>query len=51
MPANYLQAALDKAHYEILSDDQSFYGEISGFDGVYAHAQHWKAAAGNWRKF
>lgn len=38
MLANYLQAAMDKAHYEILADDQSFYGEIPGFVGVYANA-------------
>jgi predicted RNase H-like HicB family nuclease len=38
MLSRYLQAALEKARYEILSDDQSFYGEIPGFDGVYAHS-------------
>ncbi len=27
-----------KARYEILPDDGSFYGEIPGFDGVYANA-------------
>jgi len=26
------------AKYEILSDDGTFYGEIPGFDGVYANA-------------
>ncbi|PYS46848.1 MAG: HicB family protein [Acidobacteria bacterium] len=33
-----MRAALHQARYEILSDDQSFYGEIPGFDGVYANA-------------
>ena len=27
-----------KASYEILPDDGTFYGEIPGFDGVYANA-------------
>lgn len=38
MLTNYIRAALHHARYEILSDDQSFYGEIPGFDGVYANA-------------
>ncbi len=38
MRANYLQAAIRQAKYEMLSDDGTFYGEIPGFDGVYADA-------------
>jgi predicted RNase H-like HicB family nuclease len=38
MLTEYVQAALKKARYEILSDDSSFYGEIPGFSGVYANA-------------
>jgi predicted RNase H-like HicB family nuclease len=38
MLSNYIRAALHRAKYEILSDDGSFYGEIPGFDGVYANA-------------
>jgi predicted RNase H-like HicB family nuclease len=34
----YIRAAMRKAHYEILSDDGTFYGEIEGFQGVYANA-------------
>lgn len=34
----YIKKALHKANYEILSDDDSFYGEIPGFQGVYANA-------------
>lgn len=37
MLTKYILAALKKAHYEILPDDGSFYGEIPGFDGVYAN--------------
>jgi len=39
MLIRYLQAALRRAHYEMLSDDGSYYGEIPGFDGVYADAR------------
>jgi len=35
---NYINEAMKKAKYEILSDDNSYYGEIPGFDGVYANA-------------
>ena len=38
MLIQYLRAALHQAKYEILTDDGSFYGEIPGFDGVYANA-------------
>lgn len=38
MLTQYIQAAMRQAKYEILSDDGSFYGEISGFQGVYANA-------------
>ena len=38
MLIRYLQAALRRAHYEMLSDDGSYYGEIPGFEGVYANA-------------
>lgn len=36
MLANYIRAAMSQARYEILPDDGTFYGEIPGFDGVYA---------------
>ena len=36
--SEYVTAALHKARYEILPEDRSFYGEIPGFDGVYANA-------------
>ena len=38
MLTHYIRAALHQAKYEILTDDGSFYGEILGFDGVYANA-------------
>ena len=33
-----IDAAMGKAKYEILADDHSYYGEIRGFQGVYADA-------------
>jgi len=38
MLTKYLETAMRQAKYEILSDDGTFYGEIPGFDGVYANA-------------
>ncbi len=38
MLTDYIRAAMRKADYEILPDDGTFYGEIPGFDGVYANA-------------
>ena len=39
MLTQYIQFAMQQAKYEILSDDESFYGEIPGFQGVYANAE------------
>ncbi len=39
MLTQYIQAAMHQAKYEILSDDGTFYGEIPGFQGVYANAE------------
>ena len=37
MLTTYIQSAMKHAQYEIL-EDQTFYGEIVGFQGVYANA-------------
>lgn len=37
MLARYIRVTMEQAQYEIL-EDQSFYGEIPGFNGVYANA-------------
>jgi predicted RNase H-like HicB family nuclease len=39
MLSQYIKAAMRQAKYEILSDDGSFYGEIPGFQGVWANAE------------
>jgi predicted RNase H-like HicB family nuclease len=38
MLTKYLEAAMRHAHYEILTDDGSYYGEIRKCRGVYANA-------------
>ncbi len=38
MLTRYIRAAMQKARYEILPDDNTFYGEIHGFQGIYANA-------------
>jgi predicted RNase H-like HicB family nuclease len=37
MLQKYIRTAMGKAHYEILPDDGTFYGEIPGFQGVFAN--------------
>ena len=51
MLTQYIQAAMRQAKYEILSDDGSFYGEIPGFQGVWANAELSKIAVTNSPKF
>ena len=38
MLTEYINAAMRKAVYEILPEDKFYYGEIPGFQGVYANA-------------
>ena len=39
MLKDYLDSAMRHAHYEILSDDGTYYGEIPECQGVYANAR------------
>ncbi|MBP5972154.1 MAG: type II toxin-antitoxin system HicB family antitoxin [Brasilonema octagenarum HA4186-MV1] len=43
MLTKYIQTALLKAKYKILSDDGTFYGEIPEFQGVWANADSLEA--------
>lgn len=36
MLTEYVAAALGKAHYEMINDDEPFYGEVRELPGVYA---------------
>ena len=40
MLTNYIRNAMKRAKYEILPDDGSIYGEIPGYEGVYANADN-----------
>ena len=39
MISRYIAEALGRAHYEILENDEGFYGSIPGFEGVWANTQ------------
>lgn len=39
MLSRYIQAAMNQAKYKILADDEGYYGEIPGFQGVWANAE------------
>ena len=36
MIREYIEAALERAHYEIIEDEQPFYGEVPELKGVWA---------------
>jgi predicted RNase H-like HicB family nuclease len=38
MLTQYIDSAMKRAHYEILEDDKSYYGEVKECEGVYANA-------------
>jgi predicted RNase H-like HicB family nuclease len=39
MLTEYIRGAMRRAKYEVLEDDGSYYGEIPGFQGVWASAK------------
>jgi len=36
MLTEYLRAGMERAHYEMIEDEEPFYGEIPGIEGVWA---------------
>jgi predicted RNase H-like HicB family nuclease len=38
MLTDYIRAAMRRATYELMEDDEGFWGEIPGFQGVWANA-------------
>ena len=36
MLLSYLEAALENAHYELIEDEEPFYGSVPGLQGVWA---------------
>ena len=47
MIREYIDAALRKAHYEIIDDDEPFYGEVPGLQGVWATGETLEACRDN----
>jgi predicted RNase H-like HicB family nuclease len=43
MLRQYIRGAMGQARDEILDDDGTYYGEIPGFEGVYANAESLEA--------
>lgn len=43
MLREYVSAAMRRAHYEILEEDGTYYGEIPDVEGVYANAESLEA--------
>ncbi|MDP2753976.1 MAG: type II toxin-antitoxin system HicB family antitoxin [Nitrospirota bacterium] len=39
MLIEYIQKAMELAHYEIIEDDGTYWGEIPGFQGVWGRAK------------
>ena len=39
MLTDYVEAAMRRARYKILEDDEGFFGEIPGFRGVWSNAR------------
>jgi len=39
MLSKYIDAALRRAHYEILPDGEGYYGSIEGLQGVWSNAE------------
>lgn len=36
MLTQYIEAALEEAHYEIIEDEEPYYGEVPSLEGVWA---------------
>jgi predicted RNase H-like HicB family nuclease len=36
MLTQYIQQALERAHYEIIKDEEPYYAEVAGLEGVWA---------------
>lgn len=49
MLTSYINAALRKAHYEILPDSEGYFGTIDSFQGVWAQADMLEARHENLR--
>jgi predicted RNase H-like HicB family nuclease len=39
MLSEYIRLAMEQAQYEIIEDDKTYFGEIPGFDGLWANGR------------
>ncbi|HET90369.1 MAG TPA: type II toxin-antitoxin system HicB family antitoxin [Chloroflexi bacterium] len=47
MLLQYIQTALDQAHYEMIEDEEPFYGEVAALPGVWATGKTLEACRRN----
>ena len=47
MLGEYIQTALDHAHYELIEDEEPYYGEVRELEGVYATGHSLEACRRN----
>ena len=47
MLLRYIQSALERAHYEVIEDEEPFYGEVSELEGVWATGKTLEACRNN----
>ena len=50
MLTDYVEAAMSRAKYKILAEDEGFFGEIPGFRGVWANARMLEACRNELRE-
>ena len=43
----YIQAAMERAHYELIDDDEPYYGEVPQLQGVWATGKSLEACRRN----
>ncbi len=47
MLRDYIKAALERAHYELIEDEEPFYGEVPGLKGVWATGETLESCRNN----
>lgn len=47
MITEYINEALKKAHYEIIEDEEPYYGEVHGLNGVWATGKTFEECRNN----
>jgi hypothetical protein len=50
MLIQYIQAALGKAKYETIEDEELYYGEVSELEGVWATGKTFEECTETWKK-